>query len=80
MENNIGVGLIVGLVIASSLYVWNSKDFTKEQKIFLLVCIIFPPSQWVFILIILAYNKNKENNSEEKIFERKIEKNKIILN
>lgn len=71
MENNVGVGIIVGLTFTSSLYVWSSDSFTKEQKTGLLVCIIFPPAQWLGILIVLAYNSSKRNNSVEKVEERK---------
>ena len=68
MENNIGVGIIVGLVITSSLYVWNSINFTQNQKTFLLLCFIFPPLQWIGIIAILAYNNFKaENNSTQSI-------------
>ena len=79
MEHNIGVGLIVGLALASSIYVWNNDEFSKEQKIGLLICVIFPPAQWLGILIILAYNSNKESNSAEKAEERKIAENKVKL-
>jgi len=70
MDKSIGVGLIVGGVIASSLYVYQSDKFTKAQKAFLLICIIFPPLQWVSILIVLAYNNYKEQNSPEVLREK----------
>ena len=57
MENNIGVGIVLGIALATSLYVWNSNDFSKTQKYILLLFILFPPLQWVSILIVLAYNK-----------------------
>lgn len=79
MEKNIGVGIIVGLVITSSFYIWNSKNFSKQQKIFLLICFIFPPAQWIFILIILAYNTYRRNNTEERIAEKRSEKTSINL-
>jgi hypothetical protein len=59
MEKNIGVGLIIGLVAATSLYVWNSENFTKTQKTILLVFILFPPLQWISILIVLLYNNQQ---------------------
>jgi uncharacterized membrane protein len=65
MNDNIGVGLIVGLAIGTSLYVWNSDNFTKPQKIGLVCCIIFPPMQWVTILLVLAYNKYQSENTIE---------------
>ncbi|MBC7524542.1 MAG: SHOCT domain-containing protein [Flavobacterium sp.] len=79
MENNIGVGLIVGLTLASSIYVWSNEKFSKAQKAILLVLLIFPPAQWVGILVVLAYNGYKENNTTEKITERKVEQVKVNL-
>ncbi|WP_432221832.1 SHOCT domain-containing protein [Flavobacterium sp. TMP13] len=61
MDNIVGVGLVIGLVTASSFYVWNSDNFTKIQKNTLLVFVLFPPLQWVSILVILLYNNlNKQ--------------------
>lgn len=74
------IGAISALLISSSLYVWNSNTFTKEQKIFLLICIIFPPAQWIGILIILIYNNNKLENTPEKQCEKKVIENKKKLN
>ena len=76
MEHNIGVGVIVGLATAYSFYSYKSEKFSSVQKTILLICVIFPPAQWLGILIVLAYNNFIENNSVEKITERKIE-NKI---
>ena len=61
MEHNIGVGAIVGLVTASSIYIYNSTKFNSIQRTILLICVLFPPAQWVGILIVLAYNKQIEN-------------------
>lgn len=72
MEKSIGIGLIMGLVIATSLYVYNSEQFSKTQKIFLLACLIFPPLQWIMILIFLLLNHNKHKNSPENKNLRKI--------
>ena len=80
MEHSIGTGLIVGIVTASSLYVWNSESFTKPQKTALLICVIFPPAQWVGIIIMLLYNNYIESNSVEKLTERKVEQNTNTLN
>lgn len=79
MENNIGVGVIVGLATASSLYVWNSKSFTKAQKTFLLIFLVFPPLQWVSILLVLAYNKYQVENSIETKSIKKVSQNKNKL-
>ena len=76
MEHSIGVGVIVGLTTASSFYIYKSEKFSSVQKTILLICVIFPPAQWLGILIVLAYNNFIENNSVEKTTERKIE-NKI---
>lgn len=65
MDNNIGVGLIVGGVIASSTYVYQSDKFSNIQKTFLLICIIFPPLQWISILIVLGINNYRKQNSPE---------------
>jgi hypothetical protein len=80
MEHNIGVGAIVGLATASSFYIYNSKKLNSVQKTILLICVLFPPAQWLGILIVVAYNKNKENNSVEKIIEREIELKSSNLN
>ena len=80
MEHSIGTGLIVGIVTASSLYVWNSESFTKPQKTALLICAIFPPAQWVGIIIMLLYNNYIESNSVEKVTERKVKQNTNTLN
>lgn len=73
MEHSIGVGAIVGLTLASSLYIWNSEQFTSSQKTVLLICVIFPPAQWLGILIVSIYNTSVINNSDEKVNERKSE-------
>jgi hypothetical protein len=73
MEHNIGVGAIVGLTMASSGYVYNNEKFSSAQKMGLLILIIIPPVQWVAILIVLAYNTNKENNTIEKKAEKKLD-------
>lgn len=74
MDDNIVVGILVGLAVGTSLYVWNSDSFTKPQKIGLICCIIFPPLQWVLILLVLAYNKHQsENTVEAKIIKQNVE-------
>ncbi|WP_026976624.1 SHOCT domain-containing protein [Flavobacterium tegetincola] len=79
MGNSIGVGAIVGLAFASSIYVWKSESFSVLQKIILYICIIFPPAQWLGILIMLIYNNIKVENSAEKVSERKVEQVKTKL-
>lgn len=74
------IGALSGLLISTSLYVWNSNKFTKEQKIFLLLCIIFPPAQWIGIVIILVLNDYKTENTPEKLSEKKVLEKKTELN
>ena len=57
MEDSIGVGAIVGLVFASSIYVWNSNEFTKEQKIFLMNLNIFNEVFGLLINILIKIGK-----------------------
>lgn len=78
MEHSIGVGAIVGLITASSLYVWNSNEFTKEQKTFLLIAMVFAPAQWIGILVIKYYNNHKFESTPERKTEKKLDS--TILN
>ncbi|TRX11046.1 SHOCT domain-containing protein [Flavobacterium gawalongense] len=80
MESNPLVAGIVGLVTASSIYIWQSNKFNKAQKTLLLLCFIFPPLQWVMILIVIYYNKYKSENSPEKISVKKLDETKTKLN
>ena len=74
MDDKIGVGILVGIATATSLYVWNSDSFTKPQKIGLICCVVFPPLQWISILLVLAYNKHQsENTTEAKIIKQNVE-------
>lgn len=73
MEHSIGVGAIVGLTFASSIYVWNNDRFSSTQKTVLLICIIFPPAQWLGILIVSIYNSNIENSTPERKTEKKLD-------
>lgn len=73
MEHNLGVGVIVGLTFASSAYIWNSDKFTKEQKTILLIFVVFPPAQWLAILLVLAYNSSRDNNTIERKTEKKLD-------
>lgn len=58
MDNNIGVGIIVGLTFASTVFILKSDYFTKSQKIVLGILFIFPPAQWVLAIILGIWNKN----------------------
>jgi hypothetical protein len=59
MNDNIGVGIIVGLAIGSSTYIWNSDCFNKTQKYILLLFILFPPLQWVSAVFLYLYNRQQ---------------------
>jgi hypothetical protein len=74
MEHNIGAGLVVGAAIGTSLYIYNSDNFNQVQKTVLLICIIFPPLQWVGILIVLGYNSYRHKNSKDVIEKKKVTK------
>lgn len=81
MESNIGVAVIIGLLITSSLYVWNSDLFSKNQKIFLLLLILFPPAHWIALIIVYLYNKSTVNDqlqSQTKYSESKILKTETL--
>lgn len=80
MEHNIGVGAIIGLITATSIYVWQSKSFTQTQKTILLICIVFAPLQWLGIIVFSIYNKMQLENSPERVAEKKSEAVKIKLN
>lgn len=86
MDSNPLVAVIVGLVTASSIYVWKSDEFNKTQKTFILFCLIFPPLQWIMILVAkyynnLAYKKSKEFKKEVLNYneEKKIDNSKTTL-
>ena len=69
MDKSIGVGLIVGLAIATSLYVYNTDRFNTAQKVILYICVFVPPVQWLLILIFLLYDyilKQTSNEGKEK--------------
>lgn len=71
---------IIGLVTASSIYIWQSDKFTKSQKILLLLCFIFPPLQWIMMLVVIYYNKYKTENAPEIRDVKKYEALKSKLN
>ncbi len=79
MDERMVIGMIVGAMTASSLYVWNSNKIYKAQKAILLLFVVFPPLQWVSILLTLAYNKSKLQNSAEFKKVATINKNKSEL-
>lgn len=68
MDKRIGIGIIVGLTIWSSLYIWNTDKYSKLQKAILLPCMAFAPLQWALMGLILIYNNftNKQTTVEFK--------------
>ena len=80
MEHNIGVGVIIGLLTMSSIYVWQSESFTRTQKTILLVCVVFAPLQWLGIIVFSIFHKIQLENSPERIAEKKNEEVKTKLN
>jgi uncharacterized membrane protein len=86
MDSNPLVAGMVGLVTASSIYIWQTDRFNKAQKTLLLLCFVFPPLQWVMILIVHYYNemqykKTKEFKKEVLNYneEKKIDNSKTTL-
>ncbi|SRR5690606_12503642 len=75
MNNNIGVGLVVGLATASSIFIYKSEKFTKLQKVILLICILFVPLQWLLTAVILIINHYKLKNLPENIRKKRIQDN-----
>ena len=65
MDESVGVGLIVGLAIGVTTYLWNSVYFSKAQKYVLLAFIAFPPLQWATAIILFIYNYQKFKSSKE---------------
>jgi hypothetical protein len=76
MDKDIGIGLIIGLTIATTLFVYNRDFFTKPQKVFLYICIIFPPLQWLSIIVISIYNAYQISISPEFVEKEKNENEK----
>lgn len=61
MDERILIGAIVGLGTVSSIYIWKSENFSKVQKVILLVCILFLPLQWVLAIVMYFYNKDRNS-------------------
>lgn len=79
MDDKVLVGVLIGLVVGSSTYIWNSESFTKPQKIGLLFCLVFPPLQWIGMIVVLIYNNYNSIYSTEKVAERKVEEVKNVF-
>ncbi|CAM4316940.1 hypothetical protein EWU23_09265 [Cytophagaceae bacterium 50C-KIRBA] len=64
MDKNILVGTIVGLVFASSLHIWKSDKISQTQKWILIPMFLFPPLQWVALMMVTLYNNYSSRNEE----------------
>lgn len=62
MENKIGVGIIVGLVVAIGTLIYNSENYTTFQKKIMLPSLLFLPAGLILILIFWLYNRSENNN------------------
>lgn len=67
MESNILVGTLIGITLASTAYVWNSEEYNSSQKVLLTIFIIFPPLQWLSIILILIYNRTLKTKSIQEV-------------
>ena len=65
MDNKIIVGLVVGLTVASTSFVWNSQKFNKPMRRILTLFTVFPPLQWATIIIVLIFKSFDSFNTEE---------------
>jgi len=52
-------GIVVGFVIGLTTYVIKNKEFTKAQKIFLSLLMVFFPAQILAIIVVKIYNNYK---------------------
>jgi uncharacterized membrane protein YhaH (DUF805 family) len=76
MDKRILVGIIFGLTIASTSFVWKSEKFTKSMKIILTVFTLFPPLQWALIVLVLIFKSFDSFNSDS---ENKLRKSKSSI-
>ena len=53
MSERILIGMLTGVILVTTVGFRRSKYFSKRQKILLIICIVFPPAQWVFAIIYL---------------------------
>ncbi|WP_435255434.1 DUF805 domain-containing protein [Tenacibaculum sp. A30] len=60
MDNGIGVGILIGLTFASTIFIIRSNYFTYLQKVILGILFLFPPAQWILAIILGVWNK--QNN------------------
>jgi len=72
MDKNIGIGVIIGLLFASTMYVYNTDKLYKVQKVILYICIVFAPAQWLLLLVFLIANHYIKENSKERREEKTV--------
>lgn len=86
MEYTIGIGIIIGLIIFSTNWIYSSNYFSKSQKNVLIMLLIFAPAQWILAIIFWLWNKHCENEigfsidkTEKQINDLKILNSKSVL-
>lgn len=65
MTKEILAGCLVGLTFTIIIYVYNSKKLYRYQKVILYVSSVFPPAQWVMLIVFLVFNEGLRKNSKE---------------
>ena len=78
MDKSIGIGLIVGLIVAIGSWVNSSNKFTSTQKKFLLPFLLFPPLG--ILLIIVVWLSNEYNKSPIKFSDATLDNNLMKSN
>lgn len=71
MEKQIGIGLIIGLTVSITIWIWSSVYFNKIQKSILTLFALFPPFQWFLIGLFSIYNRktNSTGFRQKKVFD-----------
>ncbi|WP_100612436.1 hypothetical protein [Confluentibacter lentus] len=80
MNTEIGIALIIGITIGTTSLIWKSENFTYSQKVFLTICFLFPPLQWILAILIYFFNTTKNSSSNNYKYQHKTEKSKISIN
>jgi WG containing repeat/Short C-terminal domain len=65
MGKSIGIGLIIGLIVAVVTMINRSDNYSSSQKIFLsIACVVFFPGGLVALLIVYLYNSSKSKAAD----------------
>lgn len=80
MSTEIGVALIIGITIGTTSLIWKSESFTYSQKVFLSICFLFPPAQWVLAILLYLFNAFKTSTSNTSNSQNIVGKPKISIN